>query len=149
MVERVAISLAISGGLGLLWWAWQYYKTRLMRAIQPADMERGKPTLLYFTGEYCAPCKFQQTPIVEQIRARLGDSVAVKTYDVSAQPDLASRYKVLTLPTTVVLDPQGQVMYVNYGVADQSKLESQLLERLPDAVKVVGVRSPKTLNSIV
>ncbi len=127
MVERVAISMAIIGGLGLLWWAWQYYKTRVRRAIQPVDVARGKPTLLYFTGEYCAPCKFQQTPIVEQIRAKLGDSVAVKTYDVSAQPDLASRYKVLTLPTTVVLNQSGQVTHINYGVAEQSKLEMQLL----------------------
>jgi len=128
MLERVMISAVIIGGLGLLWWTWQYYKSRLLHAIQqPAEAAGGKPTLLYFTGEYCAPCKFQQTPVVEKLRAKLGNSVRVKIIDVSVQPDLASRYKVLTLPTTVILDRRGQVAHINYGVTAQGKLETQLL----------------------
>ena len=87
----------------------------------------GKPTLLYFTGEYCTACKFQQTPIVEQISSKLGDSIVVKMYDVSTQPEVASQFKVLTLPTTVVLDGRGQVKAINYGVTQQQKLEMQLL----------------------
>jgi hypothetical protein len=39
---------------------------------------------------------------------------------------VASRYKVLTLPTTIVLDRAGQVTHINYGVVAQSKLETQL-----------------------
>jgi hypothetical protein len=64
---------------------------------------------------------------VAQVVAKFGDSIAVKQVDVSERPDLASQYKVLTLPTTVVLDSQGQVTHINYGVAHQSKLEAQLL----------------------
>ena len=127
MLERVVITLTVVGSLALLWLVWQYYKTRLMAAIQPADLSTGKPTLLYFTGEYCTACKFQQTPIVEQISSRLGDSIVVKMYDVSTQPEVASQFKVLTLPTTVVLDGRGQVKAINYGVTQQQKLEMQLL----------------------
>lgn len=127
MLERVLISAVLLGGLGLLWGFWQFYKSRLLHAIQqPTGAATGKPTLLYFTGEYCAPCKFQQTPVVESLRAKLGNSVAVKIIDVSARPDLAGRYKVLTLPTTVVLDQTGRVAHINYGVTGQSKLETQL-----------------------
>lgn len=127
MLERFVISLVIMGGLGLLWWSWQYYKSRLLHIIQQsADAAIGKPTLLYFTGEHCAPCKFQQTPIVEKLRAKLGNSIAIKIYDVSTQPDLASQYKVLTLPTTIVLDRAGRVAHLNYGVTGQHKLETQL-----------------------
>jgi thioredoxin 1 len=126
MLERIVISLIIAGSLGLLWLGWQLYKARLMQTIRNRRTPFGKPTLLYFTGEYCLSCKFQQTPIVEQITARLGDSIVVKTYDVSAHLDLARQYKVLTLPTTVVLDKWGQVAHINYGVAGQSKLEAQL-----------------------
>lgn len=127
MLERVVITLTVVGSLALLWLVWQYYKTRLMAAIQPADLSTGKPTLLYFTGEYCTACKFQQTPIVEQISSKLGDSIVVKMYDVSTQPEVASQFKVLTLPTTVVLDGRGQVKAINYGVTQQQKLEMQLL----------------------
>jgi peroxiredoxin len=51
---------------------------------------------------------------------------ANKKYDVSQDPELASRYKVLTVPTTVVLDRRGRVAHINYGVTEQAKLESQL-----------------------
>ena len=127
MLDRVMITFAVIASLGLLWLAWQFYKSKAMQALQLIDTSTGKPNLLYFTGEYCAACEFQQTPIVESITAKLGDSIAVKKYDVSAHPELASRYKVLTLPTTIVVNEEGQVTHVNYGVAGREKLEAQLL----------------------
>jgi hypothetical protein len=33
---------------------------------------------------------------------------------------------VLTLPTTVVLNPEGQVAHLNYGVTSRAKLEARL-----------------------
>ncbi|MDH3675086.1 MAG: thioredoxin family protein [Anaerolineae bacterium] len=127
MFDRLIITLVIVGGLSLLWLAWQSYRSTLVRTIQPSRLFVGKPTLLYFTAGYCVICKAQQSPIVAQVAAKFGDSIAVKQVDVSERPDLASQYKVLTLPTTVVLDSQGQVTHINYGVAHQSKLEAQLL----------------------
>lgn len=127
MLDRIMIAFVIAGGLGLLWLGWQYYKVKMLQTIKPTGISIDRPTLLYFTGEYCQPCQFQQTPIVEQIVSKLGDSIAVKKYDVSAHPELASQYKVLTLPTTIILDSSGQVTHVNYGVAKRDKLEAQLL----------------------
>ena len=126
MLDRLIITLAVIGGLALLWLSWHYYKARLIQTIQPSGQLTGKPTLLYFTGEYCTACKFQQTPIVQKISSKLGDAVDVKMVDVSIHPDLASQFKVLTLPTTVVLDGRGQVKAINYGVTQLSKLEAQL-----------------------
>ncbi|RME99067.1 MAG: thioredoxin [Chloroflexi bacterium] len=126
-MERLFITFLVLGGLALAWLAWQGVKSRLAASIRPTEDADGKPTLLYFTGEYCTACKFQQSPIVEQIRAGLGNAVAVRQVDVSAEPELAGRYKVLTLPTTVVLNPQGQVAAINYGVTRQDKLETQLM----------------------
>ena len=126
MFERMLITMAIVVGLGLLWLAWNSYKSRLIRSIETGE-QNGKPTLLYFTGEYCTACKFQQSPVVEKIMEKFGNAIAVKQVDVSAMPDLAQQYKVLTLPTTVILSPQGQVKHINYGVAPLTKLEMQLL----------------------
>lgn len=126
MAERILITLIILSSLALLYGAWQFQKGRLIKSIQPTGPATGKMTLLYFTGEYCTACKLQQTPIVEKIRTRLGESIAVEIYDVSTRPEIAARYRVLTLPTTVVLDAQGSVRAINYGVTAQSKLEMQL-----------------------
>jgi thiol-disulfide isomerase/thioredoxin len=126
MVERIVITLIILAGLGLLWLGWRYYKLKVAQSIQPIETAAGRPTLLYFSADFCTPCKLQQTPIVDRLTAKLGASITVKQYDATEHPDLASRYKVLTLPTTVVLDSQGHVVHINYGVASQAKLEAQL-----------------------
>ncbi|RME72477.1 MAG: thioredoxin [Chloroflexi bacterium] len=126
MTERLLLSLFIFAGLGLGWLVWYGYKNRLRQSIRPAGEPTGKPTLLYFTADYCSACKHQQTPIVAQVQARLGDAVRVQTVSVTDQPELAARYKVLTLPTTVVLDPSGAVAHLNYGVTSAEKLLRQL-----------------------
>lgn len=126
MVERLMITLMILGCLGICWLGWRYYKARLVQTIQPSEPRLDKPFLLYFTGEYCSACKFQQTPVVDNLAATFGDSIVVREYDVSQYPELASQYRVLTLPTTVVLNQSGQVVHVNYGVTSRAKLEAQL-----------------------
>ncbi|MBE7550675.1 MAG: thioredoxin family protein [Anaerolineales bacterium] len=126
MLERMVITLVILGGLGLFWLGWRYYKLKLTQSIQPAETAPGIPTLLFFCADYCAPCKLQQQPVVDSLAAKFGESLAVRRYDVTEHPALASRYKVLTLPTTVVLNGQGYVAHINYGVASQAKLEAQL-----------------------
>ena len=135
MLDRIVISLIIAGGLGLLWLGWQYFKTKIIRAI-PGTNPTGKPTLLYFTGDYCAVCEFQQSPIVQQVEAKLGESIVVETFDVACYPNAARHYKVLTLPTTVILNPQGEVAHINYGLANQTKLEEQLLTVEPAGSKI-------------
>ncbi len=126
MLERVILTGVILAGLALLWLGWRYYKARLVQRIQPVEATPGLPTLLYFGADYCAPCKLQQTPIVEKLANKWGETVVVKKVDVTQQPDLASQYRVLTLPTTVILNQQGEVAHINYGVTSQAKLEAQL-----------------------
>lgn len=46
--------------------------------------------------------------------------------DVTAQPELANRWRVFTTPTTYILDAGGQARYVNIGLADEDKLCAQL-----------------------
>jgi thioredoxin 1 len=124
--ERFLITAFILILLALLSLVWRWYKGRLARSIEGAE-PADRPTLLYFTADYCAPCKFQQSPIVERLAIKLGDQIQVRRIDVSQQPDLATQYKVLTVPTTIVIQPGGTVAHINYGVTDQLKLEAQLL----------------------
>jgi len=49
------------------------------------------------------------------------------------QRELADRFHVYTLPTTVVMSPEGRSLHVNYGYAPANKLERQLADaRRPD-----------------
>ena len=55
-------------------------------------------------------------------------SVRVDKVDAIAERDLAERFHVYTLPTTVVMSSAGNALHVNYGYAPAPKLERQLAE---------------------
>ena len=82
-----------------------------------------QPYILYFTGDSCTVCKTHQEPAL----ARLVD-VRIDKVDAVAERELAERFHVYTLPTTVVIASDGSALHVNYGYAPAPKLERQLAE---------------------
>ena len=94
----------------------------------------GDPYILYFTGDSCTVCRTHQEPAL----ARLGD-IRIDKVDAVAERTLADRFHVYTLPTTVVMAPDGRAVHVNYGYAPAPKLERQLAE-----ARGSGLRSAAT-----
>jgi thiol-disulfide isomerase/thioredoxin len=82
-----------------------------------------EPYILYFTGDSCTVCKTHQEPAL----ARLGD-VRIDKVDAVEERTLADRFRVYTLPTTVVMGADGSALHINYGYAPAPKLERQLAE---------------------
>jgi thioredoxin 1 len=127
MLERLALVIAI------VLIAWLAYRGLLMlqrrraarRALDRAAT--GRSVLLVFTSPTCAPCKFQQLPIIDRILADGRDKIEVEIVDVTEQPDVAAQYGVWSLPTTIVLDAQRRVIAINQGVAHEKKLREQLV----------------------
>lgn len=121
------VALAAIGGLWLVWWG---IKLGLRRSIQVdrVTLNDNRPTLLYFHSDACAPCRLQQSPILAALRQILGDDVRFQDYNAVVHPDIARRYRVLTVPTTVIIAPGGEVVAVNHGVAQADKLRRQLAQ---------------------
>jgi len=132
MIERLlfltfAIALfTVAVGVWRLLMAWRL--ARLAQTDLPgaagASSDADRPSLLYFTGEWCAQCKLSQTPILAQLAALTG--VSVQTVDAVAEAELTRHFGVMTVPTTVVLDRGRRPVAVNNGLASLQTLQEQV-----------------------
>jgi thioredoxin-like negative regulator of GroEL len=102
----------------------------------------GRSGLLVFTSPTCAPCKFQQLPILDRILLDWRDKIEVEIVDVTEKPDVAAQYGVWSLPTTIVLDAQRKVIAINQGVAHEYKLREQIM-RADRTAKMINRRGEK------
>ncbi len=81
------------------------------------------PRVIYFRSDSCVSCETQArlwTQLDERVRT------LIEPVDVEAEPDRAKAYNILTLPTSLVVDPSGRVVHINYGVVPPAKLLHQL-----------------------
>lgn len=85
------------------------------------------PTLIYFTTPTCVPCKTIQRPAIQKLSQQFGDQINVVEIDAVEKPEVATRWGVMSVPTTFVIDPRGKVKHVNHGVVRFEKLLTQFL----------------------
>lgn len=76
--------------------------------------------LVDFFATWCQPCKMMH-PILEQVKAALGDKIRIIKLDVDKQGMTASQYGVQSVPT-LMLFRQGEVLWRTSGVMQKTAL---------------------------
>ena len=84
--------------------------------FQEEILNTGKPVLLDFWAPWCGPCRMV-VPIVEEIAGERPD-IKVGKINVDEEPELAGQFRVMSIPTLVVMK-DGKV--VNQAVGARSK----------------------------
>jgi thioredoxin 1 len=84
----------------------------------------GRPLVVDFWAEWCPPCK-ALTPILEQLSRDLADTTDFAAVDTDAHPELAARYRALTLPTLLVFR-DGEVVHRLVGLRGRNHLVEEL-----------------------
>jgi thioredoxin-like negative regulator of GroEL len=91
-------------------------------------LSRTAPTVVHFSASWCGPCA-QVRQVIEQVSKDLGDMAHVEI-DMDANPDVARRLSVLSLPTTFIFDADGHQRYRTTGVPKPDDLRSAVSELL-------------------
>ena len=87
-------------------------------------LSRAGPTVVHFSAPWCGPCD-RVRRVVTQVCDDLGDVAHVEV-DLDANPQAASRFSVLSLPTTLIFDVDGRQRYRASGVPKAADLRSAL-----------------------
>ncbi len=82
-------------------------------------LESGKTVLLDFSAVWCGPCRMI-APYLEQI-AEEREDIKVCKIDVDECPDLAAQYRVVSIPTLVVLR-DGKPVTQSVGAMPKSEI---------------------------
>ena len=60
------------------------------------------PVLVDFYADWCGPCKMM-APVVERLAGEFAGQVKVGKVNVDDEPELAQKYRVVSIPTFLIL----------------------------------------------
>lgn len=94
----------------------QNYETEVINSEQPV--------LLDFWAAWCGPCKMV-SPIIDEVAKETAGSAKVGKINVDEQPELAQEFKVMSIPTLVVMK-DGKVVEKKIGVQPKQAIINML-----------------------
>ena len=85
-----------------------------------------KPVLVDFYAEWCGPCKIMKPRILD-VAERMGDNVKVVQIDVDKEKELATRFRISSVPTLIIFK-NGKQQWRQNGIISALALMKLLQE---------------------
>ncbi|MBR3807140.1 MAG: thioredoxin [Lachnospiraceae bacterium] len=90
-----------------------------MSTFETEVLKSEQPVLVDFWAAWCGPCKMLM-PTIEEL-AQSQDEIKVCKVNVDDEPQLAMKYKVMTIPTLIAFK-NGEVIGKLVGVSPKDKI---------------------------
>ncbi|RIH86641.1 Thioredoxin [Meiothermus luteus] len=94
-----------------------------------AVLKENQFVLVDFWAEWCGPCRMV-APVMEELAKEYEGKVTVAKLDVDQNPQVAMRYRVMSIPT-IILFKDGQPVEVMVGAAPKSNFVARLNKHVP------------------
>ena len=91
--------------------------------FQREVLNSDRPVLLDFWAPWCAPC-WMVGPILDEIAEERSD-VKVAKINIDEQPELASQFGVMSIPTLMVMK-EGRIVQQSAGARPKAQILSML-----------------------
>lgn len=91
------------------------------------NLNPGLPTILYFWTEQCAQCNSVQKPAILKLRDD-GNKFNFISLNATKEFEIVKHLNIKTVPSTVILNPEQKVNYINSGFTAGTRLKEQLME---------------------
>jgi thioredoxin-like negative regulator of GroEL len=131
MTERLLLASTLIASIGLaglmLQTGTRHWRERRFGALTLAPAVTQAPRIIAFSGPGCAMCRTQRR-VLEAVLAEWTGDIDVSYVDAVDAADLARRFGVVVVPTTVIAAPDGRVIGINGGLADHDRLLRQLCD---------------------
>ena len=91
--------------------------------FQNEIINSAKPVLLDFWAPWCGPCRMVG-PILEEIAGERSD-IKIGKINVDEQPELASQFRVMSIPTLIVIK-DGKIVNQSMGAKPKNAILAML-----------------------
>ncbi len=87
-------------------------------------IQSDKPVLLDFWASWCGPCKMV-SPIVDQVAGETGNMAKIGKINIEEEPELAKEFRIMSIPTLVVMK-EGKIVQSVIGVQSKQSILSMV-----------------------
>lgn len=85
-------------------------------------IQSDQPVVIDFYAPWCGPCK-AMTPILENLKSKLGEQVKIIKIDVDENPDIAVELEIRSVPTLMIYQ-NGEKKWKKVGLSSVDEMLS-------------------------